>query len=348
MPLTSLANIDDLRFREITTPTTPATNTLVIYFKADGLLYRLDDLGVESLVGGGGANPITTFGNKVRNFPSLQLAVGTGVQPDWWSVTNDPVLTEVFATVESVPVFSKILLKLVVSVDGAGVDFAYQQFDETTESDFQDNITKVSCSVVVYQKSADPAGTITLELFDQDGSASLGTDTTAVENTPTFLSIEDVLYQDSMRWRITHSANNGIIYFARPNLNDGIVATPWQQRSTVYRENLVGSLLNINPSNTTFNDLDVSANTSPLTVGIFAVNDISEPTATGKRGYVRRNGSTVPQGFAPSVVLTQNNGIINSGSYFVLCDANQIIETSVENTVITIWRVHLKGYQEWE
>jgi len=50
MPLTSLANIDDLRFREIVTPATPATDTNVIYFKSDGLLYTLDDLGVESIV----------------------------------------------------------------------------------------------------------------------------------------------------------------------------------------------------------------------------------------------------------------------------------------------------------
>jgi hypothetical protein len=41
-------------YEQVSTPSNPTTNNNKLYFKNDGSLYKLDSLGVESEVGGGG------------------------------------------------------------------------------------------------------------------------------------------------------------------------------------------------------------------------------------------------------------------------------------------------------
>ena len=108
-------------------------------------------------------------GNHVYNTPSIELA--DGVQPEWWAVSNG-TLTEEDAAGESIPEKHKRVLKLVTSAtDG----YAYQQYDQAAEPLLEDSVTVVSAGVWVYNQTA---GTVTLELVDVGGTASLGTATT--------------------------------------------------------------------------------------------------------------------------------------------------------------------------
>lgn len=52
---------DSLLLVEQTPPATPATGLVALYVKADGLVYSMDDAGVETVVTGGGGGSSKTY-----------------------------------------------------------------------------------------------------------------------------------------------------------------------------------------------------------------------------------------------------------------------------------------------
>jgi len=239
---------------------------------------------------GKGLSPDNYLGNNlIRGYPDPALADGT--QPIWWNITNDETLTEEDATGESISGLNERVLKLVISPDGGGADYAYQDFNAADEPTLYDNVTIVSAGVWVYQRSTDTAGTITLELYDVDGAASLGTATATAQDAWTFLKIENVTYQDSMRWRVGHSANNAIVYIANPSLNIGPTVRPWKSRNVSIGFKPSVRILQVNPADTNWHDLDLSSYITPNTVYV-ELHVYSYSSSAGNGVSFRPKGST--------------------------------------------------------
>jgi len=162
------------------------------------------------------------------------------------------------------------------------------------------------------------------------------------------LEINDITYQDSMRWRVKHSANSATFYAAMPCLNQGATVRPWQERRTRYVEAHVQNVLSYNPSDDNWHDLDLTANSGPLAI---AYNfNARLDTGAGGAGvqYVRRNGSSASQDDSTATlgqVASQSNRSIAS---YILCDDSQIVEESVVNNAnVTSSRLSMRGYWEW-
>ena len=280
--------------------------------------------------------------NLIRNYPSLERA--DGAQPEWWEVINDPTLTEEDATGEAIPQIYERVLKLIISADGGGADYAYQDFDDADEPTLDDNVTKVSAGCWVY--TAD-VGTVTLELYDVDGAASLGTATTSTTGSWVWLEVLDKTFQDSMRWRVTHSANNATLYIALPSLNVGAAVRPWQRRGLRYIEKEVINHLTEDPGADTWADLDFTAVTSNLTAALLLMVTIGVNASSGQGwGYLRRNGSASTGG----PVAGTCDGVHGAGgNIFILTDDGQVIEESVSNSAqVVTWTISMSGYYEWE
>jgi hypothetical protein len=178
----------------------------------------------------GGGTGITAAdawgGNLIRNSDILYDA--DAGQPVLWSEEDgDVTLTKVDAAGESIPEISENVFKLALNVSGGGKD-AYQTITLADEPLLDPSVTKVSAGVWVY--TAD-AGTITLELYDDGGTASLGTDTTTTTSGWVQLTVENVtIGTTSLSFRVTHSANSSTTYFSMPMLNAGSELLPYQPR----------------------------------------------------------------------------------------------------------------------
>jgi len=281
-------------------------------------------------------------GNLIRGYPDPALADGS--QPIWWNITNDETLTEEDATGESIAMPNERVLKLVISADGGGADYAYQDFDAADEPTLVDNDTVVSAGIWVYQKSTDTAGTITLELYDVDGAASLGTATTTTQDGKVLLKVENVTYQDSMRYRLTHSANSAIVYAANPMMNIGPTLRPWQPRPYRYVSKPVSAILSKNPSDTIYHDLDMSSYTTPNTFAVdFYIRTLASlswwPT-------IRRKGSSQDDS-SQRPIAGVGSSYMAYGYGKIYCNAAQVFEERVNSASITNVNYDMRGYWEY-
>jgi hypothetical protein len=290
--------------------------------------------------------------NLIRNFPSIEKA--DGAQPNWWNETGDGTLTEEGATGETIPqTYGERVLKMVASADNATTpDNIVQEFrtnDVATttayvEQSLDDNVTKISCRVWVYTATA---GTTTLELYDNGAAASLGTDTTTATSIWTELKIENITVQDQTQLRIRHSANSATFYVAQPQLNVGATVGFYKPRGYIYREEHVQDVLNTNPGGTGWTDLDFNSNTSSATMAINI--GILVGSTANHAAYVRRNGSSDAQDRGTLCALAIAAGdILGSIDPFVVTDASQIIEWSVNSATVSSLLISLRGYWEWE
>lgn len=288
-------------------------------------------------------NPALYWGNNlIRGYPDPTLADGT--QPIWWNVTNDETLTEEDATGESITMSNERVLKLVISADGGGVDFAYQDFAAADEATLVDNVTIVSAGIEVYQKSIHTAGTVTLELYDVSGATSLGTATTTTQDSKVLLKVENVTYQDSMRFRLTHSANSAIVYATNPMVNIGPTLRPWIPRPFRYVSKMVSPVLSVNPSTTSYTDLDLSSFITPNTFAVFAgfraIGAASWwPTFRYKGSAIENNSQRPTAGVGSSHTAY--------GYMDLMVNASGVVEWRVNSTSLTHVSMHLRGYWEW-
>jgi hypothetical protein len=293
----------------------------------------------------GGVDPEKTYGgNLIRNYPSLESA--DGAQPEWWEEEDANVtLTEEDATGASIPQKHERVLKIVNGASGAN-KYVHQDFDDSDEPTLDDNVTKISAGVWVYQDSGDTTGTVKLELYDEDGAASLGNDTTSTEDAWTFLKVENVTYQDSTQFRLSCDTNSATFYAAMPMMNVGEELLPWQARGLVYIEKYSADVYNQNPPES-FTDVDFTASTSNITAALCLMCRMSTSAADGV--YLRRNGSSAASGNATMIVTTSSTpGFANTVFSFCLCDDSQIVEVMAGSTNVSNLGLSLKGYYEWE
>lgn len=71
---------DPILMDQVATPANPVASKNKLYFKSNGLLYKLDSSGNEVVVGGGGAQNIAKNGNFINNSSN-----GYGSTPDDWT-----------------------------------------------------------------------------------------------------------------------------------------------------------------------------------------------------------------------------------------------------------------------
>ena len=277
--------------------------------------------------------------NLVKNYPSLENT--DGAQPEWWEVSGDPTLTEEDASGEGIPQEHERVLKFVVSADGGDSDYLYQPLVHADEPLLDESISKLSAGVWVY---TDDAGTITLELYDNGGTTSLGTATTTTTGEWVWLEVlNKTIGTTSTEIRIKHSANDATFYVAMPMANVGVLVNTWLPRGLIYKEVNSAALVGSDPYDTNYHDLDVSSVSSNLAViGLFACYNVKNGATTGV--LMRRNGD----------VNADNANIIASGyagaaaQGLVLMDDGQIVEYKSITGDATTFEIWLKGYYEWE
>jgi len=277
--------------------------------------------------------------NFFKNYPSLEMA--NGAQPEWWEVSGDPTLTEEDATGESIPQKHERVLKLVVSADGGDSDYVYQRLTHTDEPLLDESVSKLSVGMWVYTPTA---GTVTLELYDNGGTTSLGSDTTTEVDTWVWLEIlNKTIGTTSTDIRLKHSANDAIIYAAQPMANIGAVVNTWQLRGLIYKEDPSNNMANTT-GDTNWRDLDCTTHTSNMAViGVFGARMSSAGNSLGLA--IRRNGSSISADSYPMCV----SYAVTGGQAMCLMDDGQVIEYAQTHALsYTTFQFRILGYYEWE
>jgi len=279
-------------------------------------------------------------GNLIRNYPSLELA--DGAQPEWWEEEDANVtLTEEDATGESIAQKHERVLKVVNG--GSGADkYVYQDFDTDDEPSLDESVTEISAGVWVYQKSTDTAGTITLDVYDSGASSSLGTDTTTTQDSWVYLSVEDVVIEDNTQFRLSHSANSAIFYTAMPMLNIGPGVGSWSERSGRFSSSYSTNVLDTNPSDTNWYDLDFTSVTSPLAY-MLELSVLVQNVGGGTAAHLRPNGSSGALGDGTRII---NGEETEASTTNILTDDAQVIEWAASSYDDDL-EIHLRGYWEW-
>lgn len=149
-------------------------------------------------------------------------------QPIYWDEEDANVtLTKEDAAGESIPEKHLQVFKVVNGVSGGG-KYVKQTLIHANEDLLDDSVTVISAGVWVFSASA---GTMTLELFDNGGAASLGTATTTTTGAWIFLEIIGVtLGTTSTDIRIDHSVNSATMDLVLPMMNVGTEVLPWQSK----------------------------------------------------------------------------------------------------------------------
>jgi len=287
--------------------------------------------------GGGGLSPDEYWGgNLIRNYPSLELA--NGAAPEWWATTSG-TLTEEDSTGEGIPQKHERILKF----SATSGNYTYQDFDAADEPTLDNNVSKVSAGCWVYTTTA---GTITLELYDVDGTTSLGTAATTTTSSWVWLEVLDATYQDSMRWRVSHSTT-ATLYLAMPSLNIGATVLPWRERGTREVEEYYEYLVNSNSPSASWHDLDVSAMVSPLTCWIRVSALIVAGSDEASFLLMRRDGDTgESRAYRIAGIRGANNVMYSQAHGHSFCSDSQLVEWK---PVLTgqIIQIHLVAYREW-
>jgi hypothetical protein len=291
-----------------------------------------------------GVGSATWGGNLIKNFPSLEAA--DGAQPEWWETSGGGVtsLHEEDATGAVIEQKYERVLELITSAGGS-TNYAYLRLTYADEWVLDVSTTNITAGVWVYTGTA---GTTTLELEDST-SGSLGTDTTTATSTWTFLSVKNVTLGSGtyVDFKIYHSAA-ATVFFTYPTVHVGATPRQWEPRRLRYVHKLSVSVLNENPADTNWADVDFSGVTSGNTTALDLHFRISASTVA-RTGHVRINGSSeAADNSTAEVILAVASGTSYSRSTFVLCDDGQIIEESVSNADVTSWQISMRGYWEWE
>ena len=335
--VTDEANVTDaLDGATLTDVGTPASGDKILLQDAsDSDIIKTADF--SEFGGGGGLSPDEYWGgNLIRNYPSLELA--NGAAPEWWATTSG-TLTEEDSTGEGIPQKHERILKF----SATSGNYTYQDFDAADEPTLDNNVSKVSAGCWVYTTTA---GTITLELYDVDGTTSLGTAATTTTSSWVWLEVLDATYQDSMRWRVSHSTT-ATLYLAMPSLNIGATVLPWRERGTREVEEYYEYLVNSNSPSVSWHDLDVSAMVSPLTCWIRVSALVIAGSDDASFLLMRRDGDTgESRAYRIAGIRGANNVMYSQAHGHSFCSDSQLVEWK---PVLTgqIIQIHLVAYREW-
>jgi hypothetical protein len=288
------------------------------------------------------------FINQVMNYPSLEKA--DGAQPEWWEVEDANItLTEEDATGEGITQIHERVLKAVNG--GAGADkYFYQRFVHADQPLWDESVSVMSFGCWVW---AVDAGIITLEVFDNGGAVSLDTDVTDEEvGEWVWLEVSDtIIGTTSTDIRFSHSANSATFYVALPVVNPGGSTMPWAPRDIIRREGFASSVVDaVDPGGGGWTDVDITANTTPLTVMAQIVGRYLNTTADGRAIYLRRKGSAEGNTEAATLLRNVNTTRPSFANKTVLLDDGQTFQYDSSAIAGNAEELTLSvaGYWEWE
>jgi len=278
--------------------------------------------------------------NLAMNFPSIEFV--TNAQPRWWNTAG--TIASLWEQTSAGP-FPRLLR---ISNPGAPVatDYIYQTHLHTKY--LKDSNTKISVGVWFNLPAND---TFTMILYDVGGATALATYTKLAVSGWEYAEIKNItIGTTSTQLRIRSDTKNvpGTIYWyiANPVISVGPRVLAFKPRGLVYREKFQGNVLNENPADTNWADVDFSAYLSSLAAKLHLGVDMTSSGATAN-GYLRPNGSSAAADGATQVVRVPASGLA-AGEAIVLCDAAGVIEESVSHADVSVWKLSLKGYWEWE
>lgn len=318
-------------------PKTQIDKDIDVYQQLSSLKKRVDNLSAISMV----QAPLLPHlsHNLIKNYPSIELADGT--QPMWWSTSN-LTLTEEDATGEGItPSPNERVLKGVTSAAGG---YFIQSFVPADEKMLYASNTRVSLGTWVYLVTA---GTVTVSLVDSV-TGTISSMTTTETGAWVFIQVvSQTIGANTLQIRFSHSANTATFYIANPVLNTGPFVDRFLDRGVIYKHRYTNAILNTNPTNSNWTDLDLSAACNTNTVALNLGFVIQDSGTGNETGYIRYNGSSQAQDNSTAVIISPNGYFNKTSNAFILCDENQIIEWSVSNITVQVFRVSVKGYWEW-
>ncbi len=103
---------------------------------------------------------------------------------------------------------------------------------------------------------------------------------------------------------------------------------------------------NVDPANTNWTAVDVTAQTSPKTYAVALWLYILSGTTASRSLYLRPTGSSVAQGTTNLAARNQVVGVANFNTYIIGVDASQSFDWSVNNADVSSVYINLIGY--WE
>jgi hypothetical protein len=281
--------------------------------------------------------------NEIMNFPSLEKA--NDAQPEWWEVSG-VTLTEVDILGESLTETYARGLKVVTASNS---QYGYQSYVYADQPRIKSGRT-VSALAAVWSKSGTNAR---IRLVDSSGS--LVVSSTATASPWAILTAENALLSgSSVQLRL--EVDSGSAYFVPLGLNIGANALPLPPRGLTYRS-ISGSpiieetLSGLN--NRTWADVDLSADTSNLTVrGQMNVFMLEGTAGDDFRYFVRRNGTSASNITSIRAEVRGTGAQVANNSFDTLLDDGQVYETQVTREsgtgTIDYGTVSLVGYWEWE
>jgi hypothetical protein len=233
------------------------------------------------LTGGGGGLEGGDYwgGNLLHNYPS---GSGDGVQPaQWVESTGNVTLTDEDATGAGIPQKYERVFKVVNSGGSGSANRITQVLTIANENLLDSAVSIISAGCWVYTATA---GTTTLELYNDGGTASLGTATTTTTSSWVWLEVkEKTIGTTSVSFRLYHSADPATFYMALPMCNIGAVVRPWDRRERGKIEQVVVGTTTTQTTSTSNSYVDTALTATIVTKGgnILALMNSTARNASG-------------------------------------------------------------------
>lgn len=276
--------------------------------------------------------------NEIMNFPPLENA--DGAQPEWWEKSADCTLTNEDVAGESLT--AKYSLRCFKVVTTSNNKYAYQRMTYADQPRVKAG-EKLSVMVAVWSVASAAAR---IRLITSASTAVVSSSTTAASWT--VLRAEGIAL-DGTYVDIQLEVDSGTAYFIPLGCNVGQYAIRLRNRGLryVYREPIsVLSLTDVATGST--GTIDLTANTSNITVMALVSHWASDWTGDGWNVSVRRGGGT-----NYGLILQPENGSYRAQSQInILLDDGQAYGWSVGRWAgggaLNELYAQLQGYWEWE
>ena len=281
--------------------------------------------------------------NEFKGFPS---AVGIDVDLDaaaqWWDKVGTPTtaVTMIDVAGDAITEAYEYGLKTVVDAASEGLSQTWTFADEPRVK--SGRTMSVICAIWPVD-----AISITVKLLNSDASETADTLGEAAAGQWNIVKIEGhVLAGTSCAFQVTASGA-GTFYVVPLGAGVGPAAMPLGPRPLRYVQAEALAVDNVDPADTNWVDVDLTAATSPLAcMAQIHCENWNSDTSTDAV-YVRRNGSASAQGAITRVSAGTNAALRYARARQIVLDDGQVYEYSAENASVNGVTHALLGYWEW-
>ena len=281
--------------------------------------------------------------NEFKGFPAM---VGIDVDLDaasqWWDKVGTPTtaVTMIDVAGDAITEAYEYGLKTVVDAASEGLSQTWTFADEPRVK--SGRTMSVICAIWPVD-----AISITVKLLNSDASETADTLGEAAAGQWNIVKIEGhVLAGTSCAFQVTASGA-GTFYVVPLGAGVGPAAMPLGPRPLRYVQAEALAVDNVDPADTNWVDVDLTAATSPLAcMAQIHCENWNGDTSTDAV-YVRRNGSASAQGAITRVSAGTNAVLRYARARQIVLDDGQVYEYSAENASVAAVTHALLGYWEW-